>query len=146
MEKRLIGFILILCLVFAACGGSETTDSEKVPVPPASMFMVRNYHFCSDQETDRFLLGYYGNDLSDTLVYFYIIDTSGDTIFRDQWPSVYMLPNGAEPNDVAIMEAMTKMIDTHPVMGDICGESGSVYTYADQMIGYCASQKEVIEL
>ena len=142
----MIGFILILCLVFAACGGSDSTNSEKVPVPPASMFMVRNYHFCSDIETDRFLLGYYGNDLSDTLVYFYIVDHSGDTLFRDQWPSVNMLPTGAEADDDAIMEAMTKMIDTRPVIGDICGESGSVYTYADQMIGYCPSTKEVIEL
>ncbi len=146
MEKRLIGIFLILSLIVAACGGSESTEQEKVPVPPSSMFMVRNYHFCSDQETDRFLLGYYGNQLSDTLVYFYIISSKGDTIFQDEWPSVEMVPGMSEPDDDAILEAMRKMIDVKPQEGEVCQTKGPTYSYSGHVIGYCEPEKAVIKI
>ncbi len=146
MEKRMVGFFLILSLVFAACGGSDSTEPDKVPVPPSSMFMVRNYHFCPDEKTDRFLMGYYGNKPLDTLIYFYIVVNSGDTIYQDQWPSKSMLPSNVEPSEDAIVDAMNKMLDTRPVIGEVCGAQSTVFTYSDHTIGYCESEKSVVEL
>lgn len=146
MEKRLTGLILLIALIFSGCGGSESTDPDKVPVPPSSTFMVRNYHFCSDQETDRFLLGYYGNELPDTLVYFYIVSASGDTLFRDDWPSVAMVPEQSEPDGDKIREAMRGMIDVKPTKGEVCDGPGQIYTYIGNKIGYCAAQKSVVRL
>lgn len=146
MEKRFTGLILLIALIFSGCGGTGSSDTDKVPVPPSSMFMVRNYHFCSDQETDRFLLGYYGNQLPDTLVYFYIVNSGGDTLYRDDWPSVDMVPDHSEPNDDVILEAMRNLIDVKPVEGEVCEGQGPTYSYVGKSIGYCAAQKEVIAL
>ena len=146
MEKRLTGLFMILILILAGCGDSGSSDTEKVPVPPSSMFMVRNYHFCSDQETDRFLLGYYGNELQDTLVYFYIISYQGDTLFSDHWPSKDMVPEGSEINDDVILDAMHDLIDVQPSEGNVCDAPAPTYNYSGNQIGYCATQKEVIKL
>lgn len=78
---------LPLLLWMAACGGPAGSPTSKGPVSQASVFYERNYHFCSDKEKDRFLLGYYGENLLDTLVYFYVICYDGDTLYQDRWPS-----------------------------------------------------------
>ena len=145
MEKRSIGLVLLICLLLAACGGSGDSDSEKVPVPPSSMFMVRNYQFCADEETDRFLLGYYGPAVSDTTIYFYIVNSKGDTLFRDHWPSARMVEGAQDPSDDDIMDAMKSMIDQGPVPGEVCGDSSKVFTYIGNRIGYCKAEQSVIE-
>lgn len=145
MEKRLIGLFCLACLFLWACGGSST-DESKVPVPPSSTFMVRNYNFCSPESTDRFLVGYYGQEVTDTLVYFYIVSSHGDTLHQDHWPATELVSGQSKQDSDAVMEAMKAMIDVKPNDATVCDVAGKSYSYVGRTIGFCPTDKSVVKL
>jgi|GEM_PF-3913840 len=145
MEKRLLVLFCLSGLLLWACGGSEP-EQGKVPVPPSSTFMVRNYNFCSPETTDRFLVGYYGQEVADTLIYFYIISSHGDTLHQDQWPAVDLVSGEENQGSEAIIDAMKAMIDVKPSDATVCDVAGRKYSYVDRTIGFCPTDKSVVKL
>lgn len=90
MRPTLIGLVCLLMLL-SSCGNPVPTPPEKVPVPPASMFMEREYHFSNEQMRDKFLIGYYGPDVLDTTVHLIILSLQGDTLYHTQWDGTNLL-------------------------------------------------------
>lgn len=76
-----------MVLTLPACLNPEPGDQDRVPVAPTSMFFEEPHNFCSDVIQDRILVGYFGEDLLETEVHFYVICHKGDTVFKDKWPS-----------------------------------------------------------
>lgn len=106
LPEMLLLFGMCLVLALPACLSPESGDQDKVPVSPSSMFFEKPHNFCSDVIEDRILVGYFGEDLLDTEVFFYVICHKGDTVFKDNWPSSAYF-EGTErsfPNDSAKVE------------------------------------------
>jgi hypothetical protein len=156
-----IGFGLVLCL--SGCLTPESGHPERVPVPPTSMFFEASRNFCSERMPDRFLVGYYGEALLDTSVYFFVISHKGDTIYRDHWPALAHLEDGAgnamtdSAKVVFIQSRMRKLVDgpdsadplpdslvsAHDLGGTFHYQVGS---HHDRTIAWSKSGKKVVEL
>lgn len=151
MEIRMPVALVLLLLILVGCGGGSNSESEPLtPVSPASMFMERNYHFCSDKQTDRFLLGHYGTEGMDNEIHFFIVAGESDTIFRDQWPAkTLLLPANGDGNK-DLHEAMESFIDQAPVPELAGPTTGPAFTYQigeqTHKIGFCKKSKTVIQL
>lgn len=146
MEKRLAAWALLLTLLLAACGNDSGTP--KVPVEPASMFFERSYHFCTDLEKDRFLIGYYGSELLSSDIYFYILNPLGDTIHQQAWSAAAF---GAEVHgEEEVLEQMQALIDQAPspdIKGKTTGPGFVMRASAiSDTIAFCRKSHRVIQL
>lgn len=68
------------------------------------MFVEHESPFCEPGHQDIFSAGYYGSHPLDTAVYFYIVCGKGDTVFRDQWPSTWLLQDSAAHDSVRVSQ------------------------------------------
>lgn len=150
MEKRLAGLIVLLLLMLGGCTGEENPNDKPVPVPPASMFMERSYHFCSDEQKDRFLLGYFGTELPDNDIHFFIVSFQNDTLFKEEWPARQMVPEGQEALPETIHESMRKFIDVVPAKGLAGPTTGPGFAFRigeqQRKIAFCRESKRVVEI
>lgn len=101
-----------ICILFLSGCGSGTDETEKVPVPPASMMVEANYHFCGDDHEDRFVADYHGEE---GLVYFLIL-CKDDTLTHHSWKVEALLGDsvlqGKNPQqrDSAILQQMRAIV------------------------------------
>ena len=110
---KLFGFLLIAGL-FQACGTGFVKPVVD-PVLPASMFVEAKGAFCDASLEDKFTLGYYGANPLDTTMYFYIICHAKDTVYRADWPSIWMLDDNLQGSDSLKIQIL------HQKMYDLVG-------------------------
>lgn len=84
------------------------------------MFVEHQAPFCEPGHQDIFSAGYYGSHPLDTAVYFYIVCSKGDTVFRDQWPSDWLVQDSAAHDSIqvsqlhqALRELVEGKLDAH---------------------------------
>ena len=141
MLNRAAIFPLLLgavCMVLLSACTSSTTEGggAKVPVPPASMFFEREYNFCSEMIQDRFTIGYYGNNVLESPVHFYIVCHRGDTIFQDTWPGHAFLTG--VPDSLSGTADSSKVAYVHAAMLDLI--EGRMPAPADSLISATAAR------
>lgn len=95
------------------------------------MFVEQLSPFCTHDTSDKFTAGYFGTHPLDTTVYFYVVCHKGDTLYRDQWPSTWMLSDSLKPDSTKItalhqalhalvegkLDPRTDSLDTRPLDG-----------------------------
>ncbi|MEM7038217.1 MAG: hypothetical protein AAF570_14630 [Bacteroidota bacterium] len=158
----LFACMMALTTFFGACSSPTLSEKDKVPVKASSMFIERNYKFCSELIPDRFLVGYFGDSLLGNDVHFFIVCYRGDTVYRDHWPAYHMLPAGADSSMDA--EAQTQAIRTameHVVTGEVAAplDSAKAANYGQypffsyqlsaehiRQLVYVPEKKKVLEL
>ncbi|HHG86039.1 MAG TPA: hypothetical protein ENJ82_14925 [Bacteroidetes bacterium] len=166
MLKRTLSTLMILgmfaSLLIVACQ-PKGEGAERMPVKPASMFFERAYNFCSDRIQDRFLIGYFGNEILNSQIHFYVVCHRGDTIYHDSWPATAFLGELDAPSDsvriASIRKEMLAFVNgsTGPhaiVVQDSVQKTfdlGQVFQYGiagqnPKAIAYSHTQKAVIEL
>lgn len=150
-------------LLIVACNPREAGNPQRTPVKQASMFFERTHNFCSDHLPDRFLIGYYGEDLLENEVHFYIVSHLGDTIYHDKWPSEAFLPESATPNSPDSIRIANIREEMQTLVEGLTGSSaqapndsisqaydlGRLFQYgpgnqSGKIIAYSRKQKEVM--
>lgn len=168
---------LLFPLLFWRCGepSSNVDETDKVPVPPASVFIESEYFFCGDEQPDRFLVGYQGEKADDNQIQFYIICHSGDTLIGLNWEAENFLPDSLKnavegPTREAIIQRRIralvienpprKIMDTIPGYGPVSPErmaeldtlqAARVFVYRlgsgkSEMVAWSMAKKQAVPL